>query len=67
MKARHQIVLATLKALGVPAEAAEADAEGIEHYVSDTTLDAFRRFLGKAARPAGKLWPGRSPREPKEK
>ena len=45
IKLRPQVVLATLKALGVPAEAAEADAEGIEHYVSDATLDAFRRFL----------------------
>ena len=26
-------------------EAAEADAEGIEHHVSDTTLAAFGRFL----------------------
>jgi Mn-dependent DtxR family transcriptional regulator len=24
---------------------AEADAEGIEHYVSETTLQAFARFL----------------------
>ncbi len=45
VRARHQVVLATLKALGVPAAAAEADAEGIEHYVSDATLDAFQRFL----------------------
>ena len=45
VKARHLVVLATLKALGVPSGAAEADAEGIEHYVSDVTLDAFRRFL----------------------
>lgn len=47
VRARHQVVLATLKALGVPAAAAEADAEGIEHYVSDATLDAFKRFLSR--------------------
>jgi DtxR family manganese transport transcriptional regulator len=29
----------------VPAEAAEADAEGIEHHVSDATLKAFTQFL----------------------
>jgi len=29
----------------VPVEAAEADAEGIEHYVSEATLQAFARFL----------------------
>ena len=34
-----------LLAIGVPVEAAEADAEGIEHYVSETTLQAFSDFL----------------------
>ncbi|MGA8688494.1 MAG: iron dependent repressor, metal binding and dimerization domain protein, partial [Methyloceanibacter sp.] len=34
-----------LVALGVPAESAETDAEGIEHYVSEMTLKAFTRFL----------------------
>jgi DtxR family manganese transport transcriptional regulator len=38
-------VVDVLVALGVPAEAAEADAEGIEHHVSETTLRAFGRFL----------------------
>ena len=45
VKTRHQVVLTTLKALGVPDDAAEADAEGIEHYVSDETLRAFQLFL----------------------
>jgi DtxR family manganese transport transcriptional regulator len=34
-----------LLALGIPAEAAEADAEGIEHHVSEATLKAFAQFL----------------------
>jgi DtxR family transcriptional regulator, manganese transport regulator len=42
---RHRLVVDLLRALGVPAEAAEADAEGIEHYVSQTTLKAFAQFL----------------------
>ena len=42
---RHRIVHDFLLALGVSAEAAEADAEGIEHHVGAETLDAFRRFL----------------------
>jgi DtxR family manganese transport transcriptional regulator len=42
VRARHRVVLG---ALGVPEDAAEQDAEGIEHHVSDTTLDAFARFL----------------------
>ncbi|HRY23290.1 MAG TPA: manganese-binding transcriptional regulator MntR [Geminicoccaceae bacterium] len=41
---RHQIVESFLLALGVSADIAQADAEGIEHHVSDETLDAFRRF-----------------------
>jgi DtxR family manganese transport transcriptional regulator len=45
VSARHRLVVDLLVALGVPAEAAEADAEGIEHHVSDATLKAFARFL----------------------
>ncbi len=47
-RARHRLVVEMLLAIGVPPEAAEADAEGIEHYVSDTTLAAFDRFLRRA-------------------
>jgi DtxR family manganese transport transcriptional regulator len=52
VRARHRLVVEVLVALGVPAEAAEADAEGIEHHVSETTLKAFARFVqsvGKGA------------------
>jgi len=34
-----------LLAIGVPREAAEQDAEGIEHHVCEATLEAFGRFL----------------------
>jgi DtxR family transcriptional regulator, manganese transport regulator len=47
---RHVIVRDFLVALGVSAEVAEADAEGVEHHVSDATLQAFRRFLDKRRR-----------------
>lgn len=43
---RHEIVVAFLRALGVSEEAAQADAEGIEHHVSPETLAAFRKHLG---------------------
>lgn len=46
VKARHLLVVRLLLAVGVPAEAAEQDAEGIEHHVSDTTLGAFAAYLG---------------------
>jgi DtxR family transcriptional regulator, manganese transport regulator len=45
VRARHRLVVDVLLAMGVPAEAAEADAEGVEHYVSETTLKAFAEFL----------------------
>ncbi len=45
VRARHRLVVNLLLALGVPTEAAEGDAEGIEHYVSDSTLKAFTQFL----------------------
>ncbi|MGV8853997.1 MAG: manganese-binding transcriptional regulator MntR [Devosia sp.] len=46
VRARHRIVVDLLVAVGVPAETAELDAEGLEHHVSPTTLAAFRTFLG---------------------
>ena len=45
VRTRHRLVVDVLLAMGVPAEAAEADAEGIEHHVSETTLKAFAQFL----------------------
>jgi DtxR family manganese transport transcriptional regulator len=45
VRTRHRLVVDALVAMDVPVEAAEADAEGIEHYVSETTLKAFARFL----------------------
>ncbi len=45
VRARHRLVVDLLIAVGVPPEDAENDAEGIEHHVSPSTLDAFARFL----------------------
>jgi DtxR family manganese transport transcriptional regulator len=50
-RARHRLVVDVLRALGVPAEAAEADAEGIEHHVSEATLRAFAEFLRGEGKP----------------
>ncbi len=46
VRARHRLVVDLLLAVGVPSEAAEQDAEGIEHHVSQATLRAFARFVG---------------------
>lgn len=44
-KERHKIVLDFLLALGVPADIADADAEGVEHHVSAETLAIFQKFI----------------------
>ncbi len=46
-RARHKVVLEFLHAIGVPPETAEADAEGMEHHVSDATLRAFEAVTAK--------------------
>lgn len=51
-KARHELVVRFLIAVGLDAETAEQDAEGIEHHASEAALQAFERFL--AARKAGR-------------
>jgi DtxR family manganese transport transcriptional regulator len=51
VRVRHRLVVNLLRVLGVPAESAETDAEGIEHHVSETTLKAFARFLQSYQQP----------------
>ncbi|HBZ42995.1 MAG TPA: transcriptional regulator MntR [Maritimibacter sp.] len=45
VRARHRTIVDFLTAVGVPPESAELDAEGIEHHVSQATLEAFESFL----------------------
>ncbi len=47
-RTRHRLVVDLLVRLGVAPDIAEADAEGIEHYVSDETLRVFAQFLKSA-------------------
>ena len=47
VRERHRSVVSLLKAVGVPEDVAEIDAEGIEHHVSRETLKAFETFLKK--------------------
>jgi DtxR family manganese transport transcriptional regulator len=46
---KHQIVEGFLLALGVNAETARIDSEGIEHHVSHETLRAMARFLARSS------------------
>ncbi|MDH5857112.1 manganese-binding transcriptional regulator MntR [Lampropedia aestuarii] len=46
---RHQLVESFLLAIGVDADSARRDAEGMEHHVSQATLDAFAQFLRQAS------------------
>ena len=48
-KARHQIVRDFLVSIGVPEDIAEEDAEGVEHHVSEKTLQVFARITRSAA------------------
>ena len=52
-RARHQVVVDFLRALGVGEQAAEIDAEGIEHHVSEETLKAFADFTRSRGVAAG--------------
>ena len=45
---RHHIVENFLLALGVSPETAHRDSEGIEHHVSEETLEIFKTFCGQA-------------------
>ena len=44
-KQRHRIVHDFLIAIGVDADVAEQDAEGVEHHVSEITLQQFADFV----------------------
>jgi DtxR family transcriptional regulator, manganese transport regulator len=46
-KRKHEIVERFLLALGVSADTAKIDAEGIEHHVSADTLKAMARFVSR--------------------
>jgi DtxR family manganese transport transcriptional regulator len=46
VRVRHRLMVELLLAVGVPAEVAETDAEGMEHYASEASLKAFELFLG---------------------
>jgi len=42
---RHEIVLAFLRALGVPDDDAQRDTEGIEHHVGEATLQRMLQYV----------------------
>lgn len=50
-RARHEIVYKFLLAIGVSEETAAQDAEGVEHHVSEETLNAFQRIMDKLPPP----------------
>lgn len=51
---RHRVVEDFLRALGIDELTAEADAEGMEHHVSDETLAALERLTEKLNGDRGK-------------
>ncbi len=48
---RHKLVHDFLLAIGVDEATAETDAEGIEHHVSQSTLQSMQNFLERQAKP----------------
>lgn len=46
-RARHALVVRFLRSLGVSEEIAEIDAEGLEHHLSDETLEAMKAFSAR--------------------
>jgi DtxR family manganese transport transcriptional regulator len=60
-KKRHALIVAFLRSLGVSDTTAQADAEGIEHHVSDETLRAFARATRRSTRASRPSRPSSSP------
>lgn len=52
---RHDVVVRFLMTIGVSRENAHADAEGIEHHVSEETLTAFERLIQASGTPQTRL------------
>ena len=50
VKKRHEIVYQFLISLGVDQQTAHIDSEGIEHHVSQVTLNAMKRHIKKVAK-----------------
>ena len=46
-KERHRIVRDFLMMMGLPEDVADADAEGMEHHISDQTLAVFKKAISK--------------------
>lgn len=46
-RARHDLVYRFLLSIGVSEETAKIDSEGVEHHVSQETLDAFERIINR--------------------
>ncbi|MBX2881675.1 MAG: manganese-binding transcriptional regulator MntR [Granulosicoccus sp.] len=46
-RARHDLVYRFLLSIGVSEKTAKIDSEGVEHHVSQETLDAFQRIIDK--------------------
>jgi DtxR family manganese transport transcriptional regulator len=49
-RSRHETVVQFLRAIGVSEETARSDAEGIEHHVSDETLERLQQCIRGQAR-----------------
>jgi DtxR family manganese transport transcriptional regulator len=49
-RARHDLVYRFLLSIGVSEDTAKIDSEGVEHHVSQETLDAFQRIIDQQSK-----------------
>jgi DtxR family transcriptional regulator, manganese transport regulator len=64
---RHEIVLHFLRAIGVTDETSLSDAEGIEHHVSEETLECMRRLTESQRTQSSRAKPRSTPTTSKKK
>lgn len=50
VRERHETLRSFLISMGVPAEIAEADSEGMEHHISEETLRCMKRFMERGGK-----------------
>lgn len=46
-KQRHQILLKFFIAIGIPRQVAEVDVEGVEHHISQESLEVIKQYMSK--------------------
>jgi Mn-dependent DtxR family transcriptional regulator len=62
VRRRRQVLTAFFKSLGLPPNVIDRDVHGLEHHLSEATLEALERFLRADRRPDGTSEEGKASR-----